>query len=105
MPYPLLVPASPWVDISMDLITGLPKVGGYDVVCMIVDRVSKEMVVIPIASTAMTQQLAALFHDHIWSKHSVPNSIISDCGLCCGSYTTPPSLPSQSSLYGCPLHL
>src|SRR5438309_172287 len=78
--HPLLVPKRPWMDISMDLVTGLPMDEGFDSVCMVVDRFSKEINVFPVTSKLTAQELAAEFKERIWRKHGLPKSILSDRG-------------------------
>src|SRR5437660_115818 len=77
---PLLISKQPWEDISVDLVTGLPMDKGFDAICTMVDRFSKEVSIFPVTSNLMTQELAAEFKKRIWRKHGLPKSILSDQG-------------------------
>ena len=75
---PLQPPEDPWQDISIDLITQLPKSDNFDAIFVVVDRFSKMAHFIPTQTTADTQTLAKLFIDNIVRLHGFPRSIISD---------------------------
>jgi len=45
MPNP--IPNVPWMDISVDFITGLPEAQGYDTILVICDRFTKQVHIIP----------------------------------------------------------
>src|SRR5882724_5716054 len=64
----------------MDFIEKLPPSFGYTSILVIVDHLSKQSLFIPTHNTIMSPQLAQLFVLHIFSKHSVPIHITSDCG-------------------------
>lgn len=68
----LPVPAGPWQDISIDLVTGLPVVEGFDGVCTVVDHFSKEVTVFPISSMITVIELASEFKERIWRRHGLP---------------------------------
>jgi hypothetical protein len=71
--HPLEVPSSVWIDISMDFIEGLPKVGGKSVILTVVDRFSKYAHFIP-----LTHPIARAFFDDIMYLHGIPLFIVSD---------------------------
>ena len=74
---PLDIPYRPWEHISMDFITELPSVSGYDQIWVIVDRFSKMAHLIPLKSrTAPT--LAKAFVREIWRLHGLPLGEVSN---------------------------
>src|SRR5947209_8561784 len=77
MIHPLPVPKRPWLDISVNLVIGLSMDKGFDSVCMVVDRFSKEINVFPVTSVLTAQELAVEFKEKIWRKHGLPESILS----------------------------
>lgn len=75
---PIPVLKASWRDVLVDLITGLPLVEGFNVVYTMVDQFSKEIVVFPTTNSVIAPQLALLFRNHVWCKHGMLASIISD---------------------------
>ena len=74
---PLEIPFRPWEHISMDFITELPSVSGYDQIWVVVDRFLKMAHVVPLRSrTAPT--LAKAFVREIWRLHGLPLGVVSD---------------------------
>jgi hypothetical protein len=78
--HPLPIPVRPWVDLSCDFITGLPKCQGYDAIFTVVDRFSKMRHFIPCRKDATAEDLARLFICHVWRYHGLPRTIVSDRG-------------------------
>ena len=64
----------------MDFISQLPISNGYDSILVIVDRFSKMAIFIRSLSTATSLDLATTFIEHVFSKHGLPDDIISDRG-------------------------
>lgn len=77
---PLPVAERPWSDLSMDLIEGLPLSDKYDSILVIVCRFSKMALFIPAHSTMTAPDLAQLYLQHVFAKHGVPKTIVSDRG-------------------------
>lgn len=77
---PLPVPPYPWSSVSMDLIEGLPKSNGFDCILVIVDRLTKMAIFIPTTKSLTAEDLAWLYVKHVFSKHGVPQTIVSDRG-------------------------
>ena len=74
---PLEIPYRLWEHISVDFITELPSVSGYDQMWVIVDRFSKIAHFVPLKSrTAPT--LAKAFVKKIWGLHGLPLCVVSD---------------------------
>ena len=74
---PLEVPYRPWEHISMDFITDLPKVNGYDQIWVIVDRFTKMAHFIPLKNR-QAHTLAIAFIREIWRLHGLPIGVVSD---------------------------
>ena len=76
---PLEVPRQRWERISIDFITHLPKTRArYDSLIVIVDYVSKMMILRPTHNTAMAMDIARIFMDAVVRLHGLPRVIVSD---------------------------
>ena len=63
--WPLLVTDQRWQNISIDFVTGIPAVKDANVICNIVDRLSKERHHIAIDKEIDAKKLADLFVHHV----------------------------------------
>jgi len=63
----------------MDFIEQLPSSTGFTAILVVVDRLSKQAIFIPTHDTITSLELAKLFLLHVFSKHSVPAHVTSDC--------------------------
>ena len=77
---PNSVPEKPWVHISVDFITKLLLVQGYNSILVVVDRLTKMVHFILTTEKISAEGLARLFRDNVWKLHGLPESIISDRG-------------------------
>ncbi|MBW0534401.1 hypothetical protein O181_074116 [Austropuccinia psidii MF-1] len=64
----------------MDFITQLPLSNNFDSILVFVDRFSKMEIFIPAYGTITSLYLAQIFISHVFAKHGLPVSIISDRG-------------------------
>ncbi|GKA16654.1 putative reverse transcriptase domain-containing protein [Tanacetum coccineum] len=66
-------------EITWIFVSGLPKnTSGYDLIWVIVDRLTKSAHFLPMKKTDSIEKLAQLYLKEIVCKHGVPTSIISD---------------------------
>ncbi|GJR54038.1 retrovirus-related pol polyprotein from transposon TNT 1-94 [Tanacetum coccineum] len=68
-----------WDNITMDFVTKLPKSSqGYDTIWVIVDRLTKSAIFIPMKETDPLEKLARLYLKEVVTRHGIPVSIICD---------------------------
>ncbi|MBW0507863.1 hypothetical protein O181_047578 [Austropuccinia psidii MF-1] len=82
---PLQIPSGPWNSLSMDSITQLPFSNSLDSILVVVDRFSKMAIFIPTYGTLTALYLAQIATKHVFSKHGLPPSTVSDRGSLCVS--------------------
>ena len=74
----LPIPAGAWQDMLMDFIEGLPKSEGYEVIMVVVDRLTKYAHFLPLKHPYTTAGVARIFLDTVVKLHGFPQSIVSD---------------------------
>ena len=82
---PLPVPDSPWRDISVDFVAPLRTSDGFNMIMVVVDRLTKMRHYIPCTakeadSRTSAPAMAQLFLDHLFRLDGLPDTIVSDPG-------------------------
>ncbi|GJQ97600.1 putative reverse transcriptase domain-containing protein [Tanacetum coccineum] len=73
------IPQWKWDNIMMDFVTKLPKSSqGYDTIWVIVDRLTKSAIFIPMKETDPLEKLARMYLKEVVTRHGIPVSIIYD---------------------------
>ena len=75
---PIEIPTQRWQVISMDFITDLPKSDKFNMIMVVVDRLTKRVRLIPSCTSATATDVANLFVDYIFRDFGLPQKIISD---------------------------
>jgi len=81
-PYGMLkqlpISSQPWESISINFIEQLPLSNGYTDILVIVDRLTKQAIFIPMTRSIDAIGLVQLFIENMFSKHDTPSHVISD---------------------------
>ena len=75
---PLSIPTTPWTNVSLDFVEGLPKSMGYEVILVVVDRLTKYVHFVLVFHPYNAAKIASLYMHHIFKLHGMPSSIVSD---------------------------
>jgi transposase InsO family protein len=76
---PVETPSRKWDACNMDFVVQLPKTKrGHDALMVVIDRLSKLVVLIPTTTDATAAQTAQLFFDNVFRQHGLPRAIVSD---------------------------
>ncbi|GJV65486.1 reverse transcriptase domain-containing protein, partial [Tanacetum coccineum] len=68
-----------WDNITMDFVMKLPKSSqGYDTIWVIIDRLTKSAIFIPMRETDPLEKLARMYLKEVITRHGIPVSIICD---------------------------
>lgn len=78
--HPLPIPDRPYQHLSMDFMSYSKDQHGYDMVFVVMDRLSKKSLSIPCHKKSGARELAAIFLVHVFRHHGFPKSIVSDRG-------------------------
>ena len=63
---------------SLDFVEGLPKSMGYEVILVVVDRLTKYVHFVPVSHPYNAAKIASLYMHHVFKLHGRPSSIVSD---------------------------
>jgi len=74
----LLIPYTPFIDISMNFVEGLPKSERKDVIMLVVDRFNKYTHFISLNHMYLAPIIAKLFMDNLYKLYGLPVSIVND---------------------------
>lgn len=78
--HPNEVPEAPWQVVTVDFIGELPESNGFNAICVLVDRFSKQMHAIPTTTKITAEGTAKIYRDHVFRLHGLPRKIIHDRG-------------------------
>ena len=75
---PLPIPSKPWIDISLDFVESLLRSHGFEVIMVVVDRLTKFVYFMTLSHPYTASKVATVFMKEIFRLHGMPQSIVSD---------------------------
>jgi len=75
---PLSIPSQRWEEVSMYIITGLPKSGGKSVIMVVVDRLTKYAHFCALSHPFKANTIPTAFMETIQKLHGNPKIIVND---------------------------
>ena len=75
---PIPIPTQPFEVVSMNFIPKLPFSNGFDNILVIVDKLTKYAIIIPMTTKITEEETTKLFFKHIISKFRILRQVISD---------------------------
>src|SRR6266478_8044258 len=75
---PHKVPQLPWEVVSLDLITGLPHSQGQDAILVVLDKLTKYALYIPMVTTLSQEGFASLFVQQVVQRFGLLLEMIAD---------------------------
>ncbi len=78
--HPIDVPSEPWKVVGTDMIGELPESGGYNVISMFVDHLTKRLHIIPTHTTLTSEGMARIYREHIFPIHGMLQQMIHNQG-------------------------
>ena len=75
---PLPIPHRPWTNISMDFVDSLPKSHGYEVILVVVDRLTKYVHFVALSYPYTIARVVVVFMRDIFKLHGMPQSDFCD---------------------------
>jgi hypothetical protein len=78
--HPIQPPKERWSRVTVDFIGELPRAHGFNAIMACVDSVSKQAHFIPTITKVDAPGTAALYRDHVWKLHGLPEEVLTDRG-------------------------
>ena len=77
---PLPVPDRPWQHMAADFKNFPRDSKGYNTVCVIINRLTKQTIIIPTTREITSGGFAELYYDRVWRIYGFPEILLTDRG-------------------------